>query len=67
MKDYDKAGIMHWTDWDSIIRLCHQIEESDSKDKMHMIKGDHLIQLCQLVSNNGQGIYHFMDEIEVEQ
>lgn len=66
MKDYDKAEIMHWLDWDEIVRLSREIEETAGEKALYEIKGEHIIQLCQLVSNNGQGIYHFMSEIEAE-
>jgi hypothetical protein len=64
MQHVTNNEIMHWTDWDHVVQLARSIDASGDRDKMYEVKGSIIIELCELVSNNGQGIYHWMDEIE---
>lgn len=64
MKNGTGKEIMHWTDWENVVRLARSIDENGEHEKMHELKGSTIIELCELVSNNGQGIYHWLREME---
>lgn len=67
MRDLSEAKIMHWMDWEHMVTICKAIEHDGGHDEVYPIQGSTIIQLCQLVLNNGQGIYSFEDELGPEE